>query len=92
MFGKKKSAQSAESESLTRCEDCKIEYPSGLVQPIHSNIVEHRKDLCGICALELMNRTHGMRRTQFDGHQAEYIRLQCVAFREKLLQKLTLDK
>jgi len=62
------------------CTMCLWNYPEGLVNPLITPVAS--VDLCGICALELSNELHGIRRKQFDGPKAEEIRLGCVKWRK----------
>ena len=64
-----------------KCEECDINYPEGLVQPFSSS--EGNKIVCGICALHLSNKVHGVIRTRFDGKQAEILRMKAAKFRSE---------
>jgi len=68
-----------------KCEDCEIDYPGDLVQPMSSG--GGYRSLCGICALERSNRIHGANRKHFDGSMAESLRQEAIAFRKKLEQE-----
>ncbi len=67
-----------------KCDECKINYPSGLVSAMFTVIDGHLRyrNLCGICALEATNKAHGIKRTRFDGPLAEKMRQKAIKFRE----------
>lgn len=57
-----------------RCDDCRVNYPDEIIS----------NDLCGICALEMTNRVHGITRTKFTGEMAEEFRLAAIEHRKKI--------
>ena len=72
-------AGKASGRPNVKCSDCKIDYPSDLVQPFiyYDSVV----DVCGICALARKNALHGTHFTEFTGEMAEYLRLEAVRYR-----------
>lgn len=40
-------------------------------------------DLCGICALEITNHIHGIKRKKFGGEMAESLRQEAIAYNKK---------
>jgi hypothetical protein len=69
-----------------KCEECTVDYPSKLLSPFSSS-EGNRKYVCGICALELSNKIHGIVRTRFDGEHAESLRKQALRWRNKKAAK-----
>lgn len=67
-----------------KCDECKWEYPSHLLNTLRTNVADQNdRALCGICALEISNKIHGVKRIKFDGQVAEYMRQQAVKWRKK---------
>lgn len=64
-----------------RCNGCDWKYPDNLLAPIFLN-GEYAYDICGICALVLVNETHGTNNTKFNGKMAEANRLAAIKWRE----------
>lgn len=66
-----------------RCEECKITYPSDYTAPlvITREGLKSTINVCGICALELTNKLHGLNRTEFGGEVAEEMRQRAVKWR-----------
>lgn len=64
-----------------KCDQCKVNYPSGLVQVMYSSLGSF--NVCGICALEISNKIHGNNRQKFDGPMAEKMRQKAIKFRQE---------
>jgi hypothetical protein len=64
-----------------RCAECKWNYPELL---LHSMFMDgtYTKPICGICALEVTNKLHGIKVTKFQGEMAERARLDAIAWRK----------
>jgi len=63
------------------CNECKWNYPDHLLSPLVTN-KGNTELVCGICALELMNESTGIKRTRFTGQVAEQMRLAAVQWRK----------
>lgn len=69
---------------MYQCTHCKWIYPAYFVNIMHTNIQEFNgQAFCGICALEIGNQIHGLKREKFDGVGAELMRQQAIEWREK---------
>jgi hypothetical protein len=67
---------------MVDCPECKWSYPSTTyVSPLVLNGV-FTQSICGICALEVSNRLHGIPRTYFTGEMAEEMRQRAIRWRE----------
>jgi|GraSoiStandDraft_4_1057263.scaffolds.fasta_scaffold00110_58 hypothetical protein len=64
-----------------KCADCKFDYPDHFLNQMYAN-GKFTKPICGICALEVMNKAMGMRMTQFRGELAEQLRLDAIEHRK----------
>jgi len=64
------------------CDDCKIDYPNGLVQQLVSS--DGEAFICGVCALERINRVHGVTFAKFNGKTAERMRLGALEYRRQI--------
>jgi len=72
------------SSNLRKCDECHWPYPTHYTTYFDTNLVEYRgKYVCGICALEMTNKVHGVIRLKFDGEFAEKMRLAAIQWREK---------
>lgn len=60
------------------CFICQFEYPEEILAPIF-RIISSGSEICGICALDLMNKQLRTKREKFVGQVAE-------AFRQEALQ------
>jgi len=65
------------------CAGCQIAYPEGLLFPYVTDGIRY-ESLCGICALALLNSTHGTRYRTFESELAEAKRQQALAYRWRL--------
>ena len=68
-----------------KCERCEIDYPNHLVRPLIMGRLGQSLqsvDVCGICALEIVNELHGLNDSQFHAHGAETVRRACVKWRQ----------
>lgn len=66
---------------MTRCSQCKIDYPSYMVQLMKSSLGSFM--VCGVCALDISNQIHGTQRATFDGEVAEQMRKEAIEFRQQ---------
>jgi hypothetical protein len=66
-----------------RCRHCGVDYPEEILNPIVSTNGT-TANICGICALEIINQAHGSRRKKFHGEIAEAMRQAALAHRRKL--------
>jgi hypothetical protein len=69
-------------ETLKQCGKCGVRYPEDLLSPFQSSR-GGTLPVCGVCALELSNEIHGVKRERFDGERAEAMRQEALAWREK---------
>jgi hypothetical protein len=71
---------------LTNCGRCNWKYPDSLLnQMFIVNLGEkggYTKPICGLCALELTNEAHAIKRIKFDGEIAEHMRLLAKKWRK----------
>ena len=68
---------------MNRCPKCQVDYPDSVpLSPITGVVVT--QPICGICALEMINELHGIRRSKFRGEMAEFNRQLAVEFRQKI--------
>lgn len=65
-----------------KCEECKFDYPENLLAPITTSGESWGK-ICGICALEIGNRIHGIKLKRFTGPIAEKMRQAAIKWREE---------
>lgn len=68
------------------CSVCKLPYPEEILSPMFVGTpggAGYTGLLCGICALEVTNSTHGTNRTKFTGEMAEEFRQRAIAWRKK---------
>lgn len=69
---------------LERCDECGESYPPELVTHYFSgNARFQRSRCCGVCALALSNKEHGLKRRKFQGELAEAMRQDAIAYRLK---------
>lgn len=68
---------------MSTCERCKQSYPDELLQPMFIGGEGYTKPICAICALELGNELHGIKRKKFQGEMAEDLRQRALAWRRK---------
>lgn len=73
-----------------KCEKCEIDYPTGLVRTLLIGRLSKESvggvdtiDVCGICALEIINQIHGVNNATFHAPKAEQVRLACVKYRNE---------
>ena len=66
---------------MTQCNACKWEYPDGYTAPLLTT-EGSMAEICGICALEISNKLHGINRKKFDGQRAEEMRQDAIAYRK----------
>jgi hypothetical protein len=71
-----------EDVELLACKECKWKYPDELLNPIVTSLGSSGL-ICGICALELTNQIHGIKRKRFNGQMAEHMRLDAIIWRKK---------
>lgn len=63
-----------------RCTNCQWKYPEQILADMDvSGTITH--NVCGICALEMSNRTLKHQRTEFNGERAEACRLAAIEWR-----------
>lgn len=75
-------------QRLVECTRCSVPYPEGYLQPVIGAI--HRGDVCGVCALQMINAIHGTQMRSFHGEMAEDLRWMAVEWRRRnpvLVQK-----
>ena len=65
-----------------KCTECNIDYPSDYLHDFDSS-QGFKPNVCGICALELSNIIHGIKRTKFDGPIAEKMRQKAIKWRKE---------
>lgn len=67
---------------MTTCEVCRWDYPNDYVSTYHASDCRSGKEVCGVCALELSNQTHGApTRASFAGAKAESYRQMAINWR-----------
>lgn len=63
------------------CTRCGWTYPEDVpLSPVLGAI--HKGEVCGVCALQMVNAIHGMRRRHFGGSLAEHARASAAAARQ----------
>ena len=67
---------------MVSCPECKWSYPSNTYVSTMVIGGMPTKPICGICALEVGNRLHGMPRTYFTGEIAEEMRQKAIRWRQ----------
>lgn len=65
-----------------RCPECKWEYPENILNSMFINS-SHTPPICGICALEINNKFHGINRKKWDGPVAEHMRQLALRWRKR---------
>lgn len=65
-----------------RCAECQWKYPEIILSPLFVGNVGYTRQVCGICALKLMNEIHGINRSSFTGSMAEANRRSAIAWRK----------
>lgn len=71
-------------QTSKRCVDCKVDYPAFMISEFFDSAVGYRP-LCGICALDEVNRIHLSGRETFQpGSSAEAKRAMAVAYRQAM--------
>jgi len=71
---------------MRTCENCKWKYPDEHVASMQICTPEkgsHIAKLCGVCALETMNKIHGTNFKKFKGEAAEAMRQAALKWREE---------
>jgi hypothetical protein len=68
---------------MQKCPHCGVEYPPEILSPVVAT-GGATAEICGICALAMINQAHGIRRRKFDGPVAERLRQAALAWRQKL--------
>lgn len=63
------------------CVRCDWPYPDDMLKPVVGSLI--KGNACGICALEMLNATHGTRMKRFHGEMAEDFRQRALAWRKK---------
>jgi DNA-directed RNA polymerase subunit RPC12/RpoP len=67
---------------VNRCEHCGWSYPTHYLNMMRTNLEEFNgKYVCGICALEITNQIHNVKRETFDGMGAESFRQGAIKWR-----------
>lgn len=71
-----------------KCAECGWKYPARILSPVVMGNVDgsglkQTGYVCGICALDITNKLHGIKRTEFTGEQAESNRLDAIDWRER---------
>lgn len=64
-----------------RCPSCLWKYPSSLLSPLVTSQGQ-TESICAICALEIISKIHGIKRTSFSGTMAEANRQAAIKWRE----------
>ena len=64
-----------------KCCQCEIDYPAELLSPLFTN-KGNPGPMCGICALEFLNRLNCVNRKKFTGVIAEQMRQAAIAWRK----------
>lgn len=67
---------------MTKCAECKWNYPEELLHQLYMG-GGYTKPMCGICALEVTNKLHGVKLNKFRGEMAEAARLDAIRWRKK---------
>lgn len=60
------------------CANCKKDFPEELLSPMIGTGILNPKPICGICALALSNKIHGISRRVFQGEVAEDLRQRAI--------------
>jgi len=68
---------------LTNCGICNRKYPDNLLSQNFIIGSEYTKLICGICALEEINKNYGIDRKELHGIIAEHMRLLAIKWRKK---------
>lgn len=69
---------------MEQCQQCKIKYPDGYLSPMitsEPNLVTSL--ICGICALDIRNKVHGINNKEFQGEIAEDMRQMAIKYRKE---------
>ena len=75
---------------MSKCAQCKIDYPNGVeLSPISFGGKDIGElsitgEVCGICALEITNKIHGVKQTSFQGRMAEENRQAAIRYRKSI--------
>jgi hypothetical protein len=64
------------------CERCTWFYPSNLLHPYEDSF-QSKIEVCGICALEMINEVDGTDWDSFEGDSAEQYRRAAIAYRKQ---------
>ena len=65
-----------------KCQQCEFDYPEKLLSQFYDSHHPEVLMICGVCALDLMNATHGDNRTEFDGPGAEMLRKAALKYQK----------
>jgi hypothetical protein len=69
---------------MYQCKRCEWVYPAEYVNMMRTNLPDlDGKAFCGICALDITNSIHGVKREKFDGAGAELMRQMAIDWRKK---------
>ena len=71
---------------MEKCKNCKIKYPDGYLSQFMTS--EGSILVCGICALEIVNKVFEIDRKKFKGEHAEKLRQRAIKFRKGLARVL----
>lgn len=64
-----------------RCAHCLWKYPDTMLSPMFV-LGGYTRHICGICALEITNAIHGIKRGNFQGEMAEANRQSALKWRK----------
>jgi len=67
---------------MTLCPECKWKYPVAILNKLFI-MGGHTEPICGICALEAVNKVSGVTRTEFQGKMAEHCRQDAILWRKR---------
>lgn len=64
------------------CGECRLPYPDDMLSPLMTN-GGYSQPVCGICALAMVNASHGTHNKRFHGELAEDDRQRALNWRRK---------
>jgi hypothetical protein len=67
---------------MVKCPECRWNYPSNTYVSAMMVNGRYTPPICGICALEMGNRLHGLPRSSFGGEMAEEMRQKAIRWRQ----------
>ncbi len=69
---------------MNKCSECKIKYPDDVMLSPMLTSEGSTREVCGVCALEISNKIHGVEQNEFTGEMAEQARQDALAHRKSL--------